>query len=112
MGTPHYGEACKLLGESFNDRFLAIRDIQGKYGGNWVLKGPGTLIMKKNIYYVNNFSNSILATSGTEDVLSGLIGGLLAQKQNDSRNQGIRYIRMLQNCWHCKEEKQLLPVIY
>ena len=43
-----------------------------------ILKGPGTLILNKNIY-VNNFANSILATAGSGDVLAGIIGGLIAQ---------------------------------
>ena len=44
------------------------------------LKGPGTLIKNNNNVYINNFSNSILATAGTGDILAGIIGGLVAQK--------------------------------
>ena len=70
IGTPHYGEAKRLLGKDFIDRFLVIKKIKEKYGGRWILKGPGTLILNKN-FYVNNFANSILATAGSGDVLAG-----------------------------------------
>ena len=78
IGTPHYGEAKSLLRKDFKDRFLAIKKIKEKYGGRWVLKGPGTLILNSKLY-VNNFANSILATAGSGDVLAGIIGGLVAQ---------------------------------
>ena len=78
IGTPHYGEAKSLLGKDFKDRFQAIKKIKEKYGGRWVLKGPGTLILNSKLY-VNNFANSILATAGSGDVLAGIIGGLVAQ---------------------------------
>ena len=35
--------------------------------------------IKKEIF-INNFSNSILSTAGTGDVLSGIVGGMLRQK--------------------------------
>ncbi len=79
VGTPHFGEAKDLLNENFEDRFNAINKLKIKYGGNWILKGPGTLIGLKKIY-VNDFANSILATGGTGDVLSGILGGLISQK--------------------------------
>ena len=45
---------------------------------NGFLKGPGTIISIIK-YYINEFSNSILATAGTGDVLAGIIAGLVAQ---------------------------------
>ena len=41
IGTPHHGEARNLLGREFKNRFKALENIKNKYGGNWVLKGPG-----------------------------------------------------------------------
>lgn len=86
--TPHYGEAKNLLKKDFIDRFSAIKELQNKYGGKWVLKGPGTLILNKN-YYINNFANSILSTGGTGDILAGVIGGLLCQKITKPEIKGV-----------------------
>ena len=77
--TPHNGEAKELLKKSFKNRFNAITQLKNIYGGNWILKGPGTLILEKKLY-VNNFASSILSTAGTGDILAGIIGGLIAQK--------------------------------
>jgi NAD(P)H-hydrate epimerase len=82
--TPHPGEAARLLHcttkEIQNDRFAAIRALQKKYGGICVLKGAGTLIIdnKQNIY-VCEFGNPGMASGGMGDILSGVIGGLVAQ---------------------------------
>ena len=89
IGTPHYGEARSLLGKDFTDRFFGIKKIKEKYGGRWILKGPGTLILNKNIY-VNNFANSILATAGSGDVLAGIIGGLIAQNIKNPEVLGVQ----------------------
>jgi NAD(P)H-hydrate epimerase len=89
IGTPHYGEARNLLGREFKNRFKALENIKNKYGGNWVLKGPGTLIKNNNNIYINNFSNSILATAGTGDILAGIIGGLVAQKVKEAEINGV-----------------------
>ncbi|MDG2268275.1 MAG: NAD(P)H-hydrate dehydratase, partial [Alphaproteobacteria bacterium] len=86
--TPHYGEAKNLLKKDFTDRFSAIKELQNKYGGKWVLKGPGTLILNKN-YYINDFANSILSTGGTGDILAGIIGGLLCQKITKAEIKGV-----------------------
>ena len=89
IGTPHHGEARNLLGREFKNRFKALENIKNKYGGNWVLKGPGTLIKNNNNIYINNFSNSILATAGTGDILAGIIGGLVAQKIKEAEINGV-----------------------
>ena len=89
IGTPHYGEARKLLGKDFKDRFSAVKTIKKKYGGKWILKGPGTLILNNKIF-INNFANSILASSGSGDVLAGIIGGLVAQKHKNPELAGVK----------------------
>ncbi len=89
IGTPHYGEARNLIGKEFKNRFNAINIIKNKYGGRWILKGPGTLIINKK-YYINNFSNSILASAGTGDVLAGIIGSLVAQKYKNPELIGVQ----------------------
>ncbi|WP_028863959.1 bifunctional ADP-dependent NAD(P)H-hydrate dehydratase/NAD(P)H-hydrate epimerase [Psychromonas aquimarina] len=81
--TPHPGEAARLLGCSItkveNDRFTAVRSLQRSFGGIVILKGAGTLICDGKQTYVANVGNPGMASGGMGDVLSGIIGGLLAQ---------------------------------
>ena len=87
-GTPHMGEAFSLIGKRKKDRFEIISDLKKYYGGVWVLKGAGTIILNDNLY-VNPFSNSILSTAGSGDVLAGIIGGLIAQNVDNPVNVGV-----------------------
>lgn len=84
--TPHPGEAARLLGCSITqveaDRFTAVRDLQQRFGGVVILKGAGTLICDGKQIYVANVGNPGMASGGMGDVLSGIIGGLLAQGLN------------------------------
>jgi len=81
--TPHSGEAARLLqcstADILQDRFKAVRALQTKYGGVCVLKGAGTLICDGQQVYVNTTGNPGMAAGGMGDVLSGIIGALLAQ---------------------------------
>jgi len=85
--TPHPGEAGRLLACSTktieSNRFEAVDKIQEMYDGVAVLKGAGTLISfgkeGDNQNYLINAGNPGMATAGMGDVLSGVIGGLLAQ---------------------------------
>ena len=82
--TPHPGEASRLLDVSSqaiqDDRFSAADDIQKRYGGVVVLKGVGTLVKGKDrLYKVCPAGNPGMATGGMGDILSGVIGGLMAQ---------------------------------
>lgn len=78
IATPHPGEARALLGTLPENRFAALQELQDRYGGQWVLKGAGTLTGRDPIY-VNPFANSALGTAGSGDVLAGILGALLAQ---------------------------------
>jgi NAD(P)H-hydrate epimerase len=81
--TPHPGEAARLLGCSVakieQDRFAAVSELQAIFGGVVVLKGAGTLICDGKRTYIANVGNPGMASGGMGDVLSGIIGGLLAQ---------------------------------
>jgi NAD(P)H-hydrate epimerase len=82
--TPHPGEAARLLGCSTadiqNDRMKAVSDIQKQYGGVCVLKGAGTLIAgPTGLLTLSDSGNAGMASGGMGDVLSGILGGLLAQ---------------------------------
>ncbi len=82
--TPHPGEAARLLqcsvDEIQRDRYTAARDIQLKYGGIVVLKGPGTVITDGITTKVTVIGNPGMASGGTGDVLTGIIAALIAQK--------------------------------
>lgn len=82
--TPHMGEAARLLGVSVEDiqadRFAAVLKIQEKYNAVVLLKGPGTLISSQDqSFKLCPYGNPAMATAGMGDILSGIIGGLLAQ---------------------------------
>ncbi len=81
--TPHPGEAARLLGctvvDIELDRFAAVRAIQQKYGGVVLLKGAGTVIFDGQQMVVAPVGNPGLASGGCGDVLSGIIGALMAQ---------------------------------
>ncbi|BDM65783.1 bifunctional NAD(P)H-hydrate repair enzyme [Shewanella sp. NFH-SH190041] len=81
--TPHPGEAARLLGQSVAkveaDRFAAVALLQATFGGVVVLKGAGTLICDGEQTWLAPVGNPGLAGGGCGDVLSGIIGALLAQ---------------------------------
>lgn len=78
--TPHPGEARRLLGgvDVQSDRFGAVRALST--GRVALLKGRNTLITGPNRpISVNPTGNHVLATGGSGDVLTGVIGALLAR---------------------------------
>jgi NAD(P)H-hydrate epimerase len=81
--TPHPGEAARLLDTSTadiqRDRFAAARALQQRYGGAVILKGAGTLVASSDGITVAPYGNPGMASGGMGDVLSGVLGGLLAQ---------------------------------
>ena len=82
--TPHPGEASRLLDiscpEIQADRFKAVAAVQKRYGGVVALKGTGTLIQgEKTTIRICPAGNPGMASGGMGDILSGVIGGLLAQ---------------------------------
>lgn len=84
--TPHPGEAARLLGcsaaEVEQDRFGAVREIQGRFGGVVVLKGAGTLVQgaSHRLPAVCTDGNPGMATAGSGDVLTGVVAALRAQR--------------------------------
>ena len=82
--TPHPGEMARLTGLSIaeieSDRFRVAREFAGEFGVVLVLKGVRTLIAAPDgRVSINSSGNVGLASGGSGDVLTGLIGGLLAQ---------------------------------
>jgi hydroxyethylthiazole kinase-like uncharacterized protein yjeF len=82
--TPHPGEAARLLQTTTQaiqkNRLDAIKAIQKKFGGVCVLKGVGSLILAPNaLPALCDKGNPGMATAGMGDILSGVIGALMAQ---------------------------------
>lgn len=82
--TPHPGEAARLLATTIKniqtDRPEMASKIQNIFGGICVLKGAGTLIAAYGEKTrLCNAGNPGMASGGMGDVLSGIIGGLVAQ---------------------------------
>lgn len=81
--TPHPGELARLLKMSAADinanRMEIAWSTYQELGVNLVLKGAPTIIAGDNRIYINSTGNPALGTAGTGDVLTGIIGGLLAQ---------------------------------
>jgi hydroxyethylthiazole kinase-like uncharacterized protein yjeF len=81
--TPHPKEAARMLKVSVKDiqqeRFESAAQLTKSWGAVALLKGFGTVINDGSSTYVNTSGNPGMATAGMGDVLSGIIGGLLAQ---------------------------------
>jgi NAD(P)H-hydrate epimerase len=68
------------IAEIESDRFRVAREFAGEFGVVLVLKGVRTLIAAPDgRVSINSSGNVGLASGGSGDVLTGLIGGLLAQ---------------------------------
>lgn len=82
--TPHPGEAARLLRTDTQciqaDRFGAAAQIVEQFGGVVALKGAGTIIQAEaELPELCTTGNPGMASGGMGDVLSGVVGGLLAQ---------------------------------
>lgn len=74
--TPHPGE-FERLAKTFDIKTAG--ELARKLGCGVVLKDHETAVSDGQKTWTNSSANPALATGGTGDVLSGLIGGLLAQ---------------------------------
>ncbi len=83
--TPHPLEAARLLNQEkantiVEDRPGSVMRLQKQYGGVAILKGAGSLVAAENeLLRVCIRGNPGMSTAGMGDVLSGVLGGLLAQ---------------------------------
>ncbi len=93
MLTPHFGEASRLLGENVeairHDRFTAASRLASRAGAAALLKGPASIASDGKRSLVNTTGNPALATAGSGDVLSGIIGSLLLRDMAPLESAGI-----------------------
>ncbi len=78
--TPHAGEFARLAGDPpGDDRVSAARKLADAFGATVLLKGNVTVVAEPGgRVYLNPAGQSWAATAGSGDVLSGMIGALLA----------------------------------
>jgi ADP-dependent NAD(P)H-hydrate dehydratase / NAD(P)H-hydrate epimerase len=81
--TPHAGELGRLLGSGAREvsarRLRSARAAAQENACCVLLKGSDTLVVEGERTAVNSTGNVALATAGTGDVLSGVIGALLSR---------------------------------
>jgi hydroxyethylthiazole kinase-like uncharacterized protein yjeF len=83
--TPHPAEAARLLVEKTAnvqaDRLGAAKILSKNLSAHVVLKGSGSvLVARDGHWFINTSGNPGMASAGMGDVLSGILGALLAQK--------------------------------
>lgn len=82
--TPHAGEFARLVSstsrEVERERVRASRELAARTQACVLLKGPRTLVASPDGQaYVNPTGDATLATGGSGDVLTGMIGALIAR---------------------------------
>jgi len=109
--TPHPKEFISLLHmtgiadisikELQNNRFKYSEEFCEKYPNvTLLLKGANVIIAKEDSFYINPHGTSALAKGGSGDVLSGLVGALLAQGYsalNAAINGSLAHTMLVQN---------------
>ena len=82
--TPHPRELSRLSGQKITkiqgNRIETVRRLSQEWNIVLLLKGPYTVIGSPDgKIFINPTGNAALATAGSGDVLSGFIGGFIAQ---------------------------------
>ena len=82
--TPHAAEAARILRlpveEITKDRLSRALDLGILTGAVNVLKGAGTIVTQRSsVSWINPTGSPALATAGSGDALSGMIGAMFAQ---------------------------------
>ena len=88
--TPHPGEMARLLDATAahvqEDRLAAARAFAGEVSGVVVLKGAATVVAQGSEAFVSPIAEPALAVGGSGDVLSGVVGALLARGMGPLRS--------------------------
>jgi NAD(P)H-hydrate epimerase len=102
--TPHPGEFRRLfpeIAETTRDRTQSARTAAQKCGAIVLLKGARVAIAHPNgTVWFNPDSTPALARGGTGDVLTGLLGGLMAQAS--SMDRAIASVVQTATWWHAQ----------
>jgi len=93
--TPHPGEMSRLIKKGLNyiqkNRLGVAKKFSNNYNTVVILKGADTIVTDGNRDYINKTGNPGMASAGSGDVLTGVIGGFLAQglKVFDAARLGV-----------------------
>ena len=111
--TPHPGEMARLLGISVKKVQRKRKEVAQKFAKDFkvtvVLKGHATVVAgHKEEVYVNKTGGPGMATAGSGDVLTGMIGAFLGQGLNafDSAKFAV-YLHGLAGDLAAKEKTQI-----
>ncbi len=100
--TPHAGEFKRLfpdVADPMKDRVQAVREAAAQSGAIVLLKGARTAIANsQGSVWINPESTPALARGGSGDVLTGLLGGLLAPAK--SKHISVEEIVATAAWWH------------
>ena len=81
--TPHYGEMAMLLDltskEIEQNPLEHVKVLTNKYKLTVILKASTTIIANENSIYFSNYGNPGMATAGSGDVLSGIVGSMIGK---------------------------------
>ena len=81
--TPHAGEfeviSGRQLPKEIEERSEAVRELAARLGCTVLAKGPVDVVSDGRRVKLNDTGNAAMATGGTGDVLSGVVGALLAK---------------------------------
>lgn len=80
--TPHEGEAARHIETAGKTRMERAKLLSDRLIGVSVLKGAGTIVTDGNEMWVNTTGNPGMATAGSGDVLSGILGSFCGQGYN------------------------------
>ncbi|MDX2217105.1 MAG: NAD(P)H-hydrate dehydratase [Oculatellaceae cyanobacterium bins.114] len=102
--TPHPGEFKRLFPEvDLSDRLVAVRSAATHSGAIVLLKGARLAIANpKGTVWVNPDSTPALARGGSGDVLTGVLGGLIAQISATQYPVSIEKIVQTSVWWHAQ----------
>lgn len=114
--TPHRGEFFEITGD--NPNMKNVQKWAKHLNATIICKGPQDIIADEDEVSVNKTGNSLMTVGGTGDVLSGLIGGLMAQgyKPMEACQIGANalglaadYLAKKQNSLRAQELAELIP---
>jgi NAD(P)H-hydrate epimerase len=105
--TPHSGEFRRLfpeLAEAMHDRITTVQQASHQCGATVLLKGARVAIAQPDgQVWLNPDSTPALARGGSGDVLTGLVGGLLAQPtQSGDPAKRIGQLASTATWWHAQ----------
>jgi len=110
--TPHFLEASRFTNKAVekikDNRVQSAVELSQLTGAVALLKGPSTIITRGDKTLINSSGNPALATAGSGDVLSGIIGALLLKDLSPINSAGLgAYIHGL--AADCYQENHKTP---